>query len=54
MGSNGLRFELIYHNDTVYKSWISSWFISVHNGILVILQGYIGDNEQGLWFWLID
>ena len=50
MGPNGPRFELIYHNDMIYKCWIDSKFILVHKGILVTLQDCIGYNEQGLWF----
>ena len=38
----------------VYEGWISSMFILVHKAILVISQGCIGDNEQGIWFGLID
>ena len=26
----------------------------MHKSILVITQGCIGDNEQGIWFGLID
>ena len=54
MGPNGPRFELIYHDDIVYEGWINSRFILVYKGILVILNGCIEDNEQGLWFGLID
>ena len=36
MGPNGPRSEFIYHNDTVYESWISSMFILMHKGVLVI------------------
>ena len=28
--------ELIYHDDTIYESWIDSKFILVHKGVLVI------------------
>ena len=38
----------------VYEGWIGSRFIIVHKVILVISQGYIGDNEQSIWFELID
>ena len=34
-----------------YKNAI---FFVVHKGILVIMQGYIGVSEQGLWIRLID
>ena len=37
MGPNGPRSELIYHDDMVYVGWISSKFIIVHKGVLVIL-----------------
>ena len=35
MGPNGTYFELIYHDDTIYESWIDFKFILVHKGILV-------------------
>ena len=54
MGPNGAHSELIYHDGTVYEGWIGSRFIIVHKVILVISQGYIGDNEQSIWFELID
>ena len=54
MGRSGHHFELIYHDNTIYKGWIGSKFILVHKGILVSTQGCIGDNEQGLLIWLID
>ena len=54
MGPNGLCTNLIYHDDMVYEGQIDSKFILVHNGILVIMQGCIGDNEQGLLIGLID
>ena len=37
MGPNGLCFELIYHDDTIYESWIVSKFTFVHMGVLVIM-----------------
>ena len=52
MGLSGPRSKLTYHNGTVYK--IGSRFILLHKGILVISQGYTWNNEQGLWFGLID
>ena len=39
MGPNNPRFELIYHDDTIYEEWIDSWFIFVYKGVLVITQG---------------
>ena len=54
MGPSGPCFKLIYHHDTIYKGWISSRFILVYKGILVITQCCIRDNEQGLWIELID
>ena len=48
MGLSGPRFELIYHGNMIYEGWISSMFTLVHKGILVIMQGCIGDSEQGL------
>ena len=54
MGSSGPCFELINHDDMVYESWIGSRFILVHKGVLVIMQGCIGDNEQIIWSGLID
>ena len=47
-GPGGLCFELIYHNGTVYKGWIDSKFTLLHKGVLVIIQGCIGDSEQSL------
>ena len=35
-GPNFPHFELIYHDDTVYRGWIIFGFIVVHKGILVI------------------
>ena len=48
MVPNGPCYELIYHDDIDYKGWIGSKFTLVHKGVLVIMQGYIGDSEQGL------
>ena len=48
MVPNGPCYELIYHDDIVYKGWIGSKFTLVHKGVLVIMQGYIRDSEQGL------
>ena len=48
MGPSGPRSKLIYHDDTVYEGWIGSRFTLVHKGVLVIMQGCIGNNEQGL------
>ena len=36
MGLNGPRFELIYYDNTVYKSLIAFKFTIVHKGILII------------------
>ena len=54
MGSNSPHSKLIYHDDTVYEGWIESRFILMHKGALVIMQGCIRDNEQGIWIGLID
>ena len=54
MNPNGHRFKLIYYDDMVYKGWIGSRFILVHKGILLIAQGCIGNNEQGLYIRLND
>ena len=54
MGPSGPRSEFIYHDDMFYEGWIGSRFILAHKGVLVITQGYIGNNEQGLWIGLID
>ena len=51
MGPNS---KLIYYDDMVYKGWIGSRFILVHKGILLIAQGCIGNNEQGLYIRLND
>ena len=48
MGPNGPCSELIYHNDIVYEGWIGFIPTLMHKGILIIMQGCIGDNEQGL------
>ena len=54
MGPNSPYFELIYHDDTFYESQIDSRFIFMHKGILVIIQGGIGDRKQVLWIGLSD
>ena len=54
MGPNGPHFELIYYDGTVYEGWIDSWFIFVHKGVLVIMQGCTRDSEQVLWIELIN
>ena len=54
MGFNGPHSKHIYHDDPIYKGWISSRFTIMHKGILVITQGCIEDSEQILWIWLID
>ena len=46
MGPGGLCFELIYHNDTVYKGWICFGFTLMHKGVLVITKGCTGDSEH--------
>ena len=33
MGPNGPCFKLIYHDNTLYEGWISSWFTLVHKGV---------------------
>ena len=48
MGLSGPTLKLIYHDDTVYKSWIDSRFTLVHKGALIIMQGCTKDSEQGL------
>ena len=45
MGSNGPHSEIIYHDDMVYDGWIDFWFIIVHKGVLVIMQGCTRDSE---------
>ena len=47
-GISGPYSELIYYDGTTYECWIGSSFILVHKGVLVISQGFIRDNEQGL------
>ena len=47
MGPSGLRSELIYLVGTDYEGEISFRFTFVHKGLLVIIQGCIGINEQG-------
>ena len=54
MGPSRPHSELIYHDDMFYEGYISSRFILVHKGILVITYGCTRDNEQGLWIELID
>ena len=54
MGSSGPRSKLIYHDRTVYKGWITSWFTLMHKGVLVIMKYCIRDSEQGIWIGLID
>ena len=54
MGHNGPHFRLIYHDDKIYEGWIGSKVILVHKSVLVITQGCIEDNEQGLWIGLMD
>ena len=51
MGPSGPHFKLMYHDDMVYKSQIGFRFILMHNGVLIIMQGCIGDNEQGFLDW---
>ena len=36
MGPSGPRFELVYHDDTVYEGWIDSKLIFMRKSILVI------------------
>ena len=47
MDPNGLLFELIYHDDTIYDGW-SSKFTLIHKSVLVIMQGNTKDSEKGL------
>ena len=54
IGLSDPHSNLIYHDDTIYEGLIDSRFILVHKCVLVITQGYIGDNEQGLYIGLID
>ena len=37
MGLNGPFFELIYHDDMVYKGWIDSRFTLVYKDVLVTM-----------------
>ena len=48
MGPNGPHFELIYLVDTDYEGQIGSKFTFVHKGVLVTMQGYTWESEQGL------
>ena len=48
MGPSGPHSNLIYYDDMVYKNSISSRFILVHKGVLIITQSCIENNEQGL------
>ena len=43
-----LDSKLIYYDGIVYEGWIGFRFILIHKVIFVILQGCIGDSEQGL------
>ena len=54
MGPSGPPSELIYLVGKGYEGQIDSRFTFVHKGILLITQGCIGVNEQGLWIGLID
>ena len=54
MGPKGPFSKVVYHDVTIYEDWIDFRFILVHKGALVITQSCIGDNEQSLWFKLID
>ena len=48
MGPSGPYSKLIYHDSKIYKGWIDSKFTFLHKGVLVIMQGCIGDSEQSL------
>ena len=48
MGPSSPYCELIYHDSKIYKGWIDSKFTLLHKGVLVIIQGCIGDSEQSL------
>ena len=48
MGPNGPCSKLIYYDDTVYEGYITSRFTFVYKGVLIITQGCIWNNEQGL------
>ena len=54
IGPNGPRFELIYLVGMGYEGQIGFKFTFVHKGVLVIMQGWIGVSEQGIWIRLID
>ena len=54
IGPNGPHFELIYLVGMGYEGQIGFKFTFVHKGILVIMQGWIGVSEQGIWIRLID
>lgn len=54
IGPSGPRYELIYLVGMGNEGWIDSRFNSMHKGILVIMQGYVGVSEQGLWIRIID
>ena len=54
MGPSGPYFELIYLVGTDYEGQIDFRFTFVHKGVLVITQGCIEVNEQGIWIGLID
>ena len=45
MHPSGPRSKFIYHDDTIYKSWIDFRFTLVHKEIQVITQYCIRDNE---------
>ena len=48
MGLNGPYTKLIYHDNTVFESWIDFRFTLMHKGVLVIIKGCIEDSEKGL------
>ena len=54
MGPRSLCSELIYLINISYEGRIDFKFTFVHKGILVIMQGWIGVSEQGIWIRLID
>ena len=54
MSPNGPYFELIYHDDTIYKGWIHSKLILMHKSVLVTTQGCTRDSEQVLQTDLIN
>ena len=54
MGHIGPHSKLIYLIGMGCEGQIGSRFTFVHKGVLVIMQGYIGVSEQGLWIGLID